>query len=393
MSFVGIAVNIWSARQFSPAEFFTAGEQGAVYEPMDLNTLFQDSAGTTPAYMPGQGSVDPPVGKMLDKSGRGNHAIQATAASRLVLSARVNLLADTTNFVTGWTTTDQTISAPGTLALDGSVAKMFTQGSAGTGVIRYDPTILANTSATQTIFAKRSNNQWLYVSVRDTVTPANRFAVWVDLTNGVKGTTLNLGTATGANATVTDAGSGWSKIVLAGAVNNAVTAVQLQMQQVDADSSNTRVTGAQTFLYGPDFRYTSDATTGRPAYQRVTDANTYDTNGFPLFLKADGVDDGMATAGNVDFTGISKATVWAGITKLSDAAVGIAIEHGTAGIDALAITFLDAPRNAATANYGTDIRDGTLVSTVTTTATFAAPITSVISTQIDSAGATIPAIP
>jgi len=40
-------------------------------------TMFQDSAGTTPVTADGQ-----PVGKILDKSGRGNHASQATAASR-----------------------------------------------------------------------------------------------------------------------------------------------------------------------------------------------------------------------------------------------------------------------------------------------------------------------
>jgi len=40
-------------------------------------TMFQDSAGTTPVTTDGD-----PVGKILDKSGRGNHASQATAAKR-----------------------------------------------------------------------------------------------------------------------------------------------------------------------------------------------------------------------------------------------------------------------------------------------------------------------
>lgn len=56
---------------------FAAGEAGAWFDPSDLSTLFQDSAGTTPVTAVGQ-----PVGKILDKSGRGNHATQATAASR-----------------------------------------------------------------------------------------------------------------------------------------------------------------------------------------------------------------------------------------------------------------------------------------------------------------------
>ena len=62
---------------FSPADLFTGSESGVVYGPSDLSTLFQDSAGTTPVTTAGQ-----PVGLMLDKSGNGNHATQATAAAR-----------------------------------------------------------------------------------------------------------------------------------------------------------------------------------------------------------------------------------------------------------------------------------------------------------------------
>ena len=62
---------------FTIAGLYGAGEQGVWYDPSDTTTLFQDSAGTTPVTASGQ-----PVGLMLDKSGRGNHATQPTAASR-----------------------------------------------------------------------------------------------------------------------------------------------------------------------------------------------------------------------------------------------------------------------------------------------------------------------
>jgi len=62
---------------FSPASLFAGGIAGAWYDPSDLSTLFQDSAGTTPVTASGQ-----PVGKMLDKSGNGNHATQAISAKR-----------------------------------------------------------------------------------------------------------------------------------------------------------------------------------------------------------------------------------------------------------------------------------------------------------------------
>lgn len=65
---------------FDPLSLFAAGEQGAWYDPSDMSTLFQDAAGTTPVTAAGQ-----PVGLMRDKSGKGNHATQATATSRPIL--------------------------------------------------------------------------------------------------------------------------------------------------------------------------------------------------------------------------------------------------------------------------------------------------------------------
>ena len=68
------------ATSFTPASLFASGEQGVWYDPSDMSTMFQDSAGTIPVTAAGQ-----PVGKILDKSGRGNHASQATAAKRPLL--------------------------------------------------------------------------------------------------------------------------------------------------------------------------------------------------------------------------------------------------------------------------------------------------------------------
>jgi len=55
---------------------FAGGELGAYYDPSDSSTVFQDAAMTTPA------GANDPVGALMDKSGNGNHATQATAAAR-----------------------------------------------------------------------------------------------------------------------------------------------------------------------------------------------------------------------------------------------------------------------------------------------------------------------
>ena len=61
-------------------DIFSNGEQGFFYDPNDLSTMYQDAAGTIPVTTAGQ-----PVGLMLDKSGRNNHAFQTVSASRPVL--------------------------------------------------------------------------------------------------------------------------------------------------------------------------------------------------------------------------------------------------------------------------------------------------------------------
>lgn len=71
------AVSSGQAGGFDPVQLFGNGEAGVYYDPSDLSTLFQDAAGTIPVTASGQ-----PVGRISDKSGNNNHAIQATAAAR-----------------------------------------------------------------------------------------------------------------------------------------------------------------------------------------------------------------------------------------------------------------------------------------------------------------------
>ena len=59
---------------------FLNNEVGFAYDPNDLNTLYQDAAGTIPVTAAGH-----PVGLILDKSGRNNHAYQTNSTSRPIL--------------------------------------------------------------------------------------------------------------------------------------------------------------------------------------------------------------------------------------------------------------------------------------------------------------------
>ncbi len=72
---LGLGLGLGAVRRgasFNPATLF-AGQAGGWYDPSDSTTLFQDSAGATPVTASGQS-----VGRISDKSGNGNHLIQAT---------------------------------------------------------------------------------------------------------------------------------------------------------------------------------------------------------------------------------------------------------------------------------------------------------------------------
>ena len=114
---------------WTPKRLFSAGEQGVWFDASDRATLFQDAAGTTPVT-----AFEQPVGRWLDKSGRGNHATQATAASRPVYSARYNLLLGTETLATQSVTTVATshvlrFTGAGTVTLSGTATGTLSAGT------------------------------------------------------------------------------------------------------------------------------------------------------------------------------------------------------------------------------------------------------------------------
>ena len=120
---------------WTPATLFEGGRAGVFYDPTDLLTMYQDSAGTTPVYQPGQGSADPYVGKILDKSGNNHHATAENGLpSRPTLTARYNLLTGTTALVTQSITTiagtyKLRFVGTGSITLSGTATGVKTQGA------------------------------------------------------------------------------------------------------------------------------------------------------------------------------------------------------------------------------------------------------------------------
>ena len=275
---------------------FGSGQQGAWYDPSDMSTLFQDSAGTTPVT-----AVEQPVGRMLDKSGRGNHATQATTTKRPVLSRRVNLLTKTEEFVDAvWFKGGAAVGAPaptdgGSItAPDGtSTARLYTFSAAA--FVRQELAFPSGLQGSAKVYVRAG-----------LVSPAK--AVRITTNN-----TLNWSTGFSTKVALTRE---WQLVTHSGVLQTGSARVFLMFGAADAAGANDPDCVGSIELWHPSLVPADQASL---PYQRVNTATDYDADPakFPAYLRFDGVNDALQT-GNIDFTSTDKMTVWAGVTKLSD---------------------------------------------------------------------------
>jgi len=126
---------------------------------------------------------------------------------------------------------------------------------------------------------------------------------------------------------------------------------------------------------------------GNHAYQTTSASRPtlqQDSNGM-YYLSFDGTDDGMATP-SINFTGTDKMTVWTGVRKLSDAAIGTVVELSANQNTNPGVFALFAPLAPASPDFSW-ISKGTTARTAAS-ASNAAPIT-VVATGIGDIGADI----
>ena len=252
----------------------------------------------------------------------GNHLSQSTAASRPVLSARVNLLTRTEQFDNAaWTKDGATVDPNAGVSPSGAMtADKLIEGTTVNGSnhrVYYNVGILTGTY-TIVVLAKAAGRTKFHVRRPD---GGDGDYVLFDL-SAVSYTDYTGGVAT---ASITSLDNGWYQCrVTAACVATAASFVHICLH---ADNENRAYTGdgvSGILLGGADLRV-SNSGVGLPVYQRVGAATDYTTTGFPLYLKFDGTDDFLQsntiTPGSVD-----KVQVFAGVRKLSDAVAGVIAE-------------------------------------------------------------------
>jgi hypothetical protein len=271
--------------------------------------------------------MEQPVGLMRDKSGRANHAFQATAGNRPLLSARVNLLTKTEDFSDAvWSQSASTVDKNVILSPIGTMTgnKFKADNSNSNHLLNRVNAFnaVAGVSYTQICYAKKAEYSFLRLQFQSTGMSVNSWA--------------NFNTNTGTVGLV--GGSGSAKITLINdgwylcaftdtAVNSLSTGVQPFVLDSDRGSVSPSYLGDGTsgiYVWGADLRPTNSGAL-LPPYQRVNTATDYDTVGFPLYLKCNGSSSAMST-NSINFTATDKMTVVTGVRKLSDAGNQLVLE-------------------------------------------------------------------
>jgi hypothetical protein len=155
-----------------------------------------------------------------------------------------------------------------------------------------------------------------------------------------------VGTATLATQSVTTIAAsytlrfaGTGSIALSGTATGTLTAGTHTIT-CTAGTLTLTVTGSVT---SADLRTASLPST-LPAYQAVVDANTYDTAGFPYRAVFNGVTQFLKVE-TLDMTATDAVTIFAGVRKLSDAAIGIIVELSPNIIANSGAFLIHTPRN------------------------------------------------
>lgn len=253
---------------------------GAYFDAQDLSTMFQDAAGTVPVT-----AMEQPVGKIIDKSGNGNHATQPITASRPTLSARYNLFTKTEDFSNAaWFKSNVSFSA-GLPSPFGNIATKIISTST-TAIHRFYQPVSVGLGVKSYVCAVKAG-EYTTVELQITDNVSGDFRAVINLMTGVVGPIATTGRWSATSIVTKPLSDGWFLIIATG--TNNTNPLTLPLFYVKDSTSYAGDNTSGVYVCAPDLRL---GTTSGP-YQRVNTATDYDTNPryFPKYLRFDGVDD------------------------------------------------------------------------------------------------------
>ena len=340
----------YTAEQMVYGTYLTGPRPGFSLDPQDLSTMYQDAAGTLPVYRPGTGLVDPPMGLMLDKS------------QGLVLGPELVTNGDFSDGATGWNLgTGWSVASGVATGVTGAASavhqvislkvgafyKITVNSTLTTGVdLRIVLGDLTNIVPGPGVFAIISTGSYEFFLTPSA--PATHIAIRKSTSTGAVVDNISCHEIKGYHAYQSDT---MSRPTLSGRYNLLLATDTLATQSVTTEATDytLRLEGTGTITLsgtatGPysagthtitctagtltctvsgavtnaDLRKTTAQTL--PEYQSVTDANNYDTAGFPLYLRRDLIDDELI----VQSPGFSGQRIAADFDAVTSDAVTIA---------------------------------------------------------------------
>jgi hypothetical protein len=198
-----------------------------------------------------------------------------------------------------------------------------------------------------------------------------------------------LATATLSTQSVTTAAATY-KLSFSGAGTVTTTGTNIGVYSA---GSNSLVCTAGTLtltvvgsVTSADLRVSNDGV-GLPAYQAVVTSTNYDTTGFPLYLKFDGVDDGITSAATINFTATAQMSAFVGARKTKTVAYGLLYELSASSVANSGSFSIFAPDSTSN-RYGFVLYGTSII--YYDPSGYAVPISNVLSCVYDISGATLP---
>lgn len=355
----GIVLEGTSA-QSSSLVFLTTGQK---------TIIIQAAQGYVGVKRAGAVATDFQISNVSIRELKGNHAYQTTTASRPTLSARFNLLTNT-NFA------GAAVGTPGTPPT-GWGGNFNTASITAITPIGNDYAIQISATAQRLFFGQAfpaAANVTYSLSclvVENSGLPMEQILGFTAMPSGATLQWLLNGVVVNGSTTIPAPGA---RIELR-LINGATAGTPSARVGIGAAVNATGVVSVAQ----PDVRVTGDSV-GNPPYQRVVDANTYDTAGFPLHLRPDGVDDGMSIS-SIDLSAYDSLFVCIAARKTSDSAAAMLMELSAAAPSNPGSFSIAAPESAAVAEWKVRMRGATASGAVASAV--AAPDSAVISATIE----------
>jgi hypothetical protein len=285
---------------------FNAAEQGAIYDPSVITSLWTDTAATVQVATPGD-----IVARIDDLSGNGNNATQATLANRPIYAiepagGRRNLFTFTEDLNNAaWSKFDVSFTAAAIADPDGgTTATTFSIAPTGSypSTFRTIP-VTSATPHTLSVYAKAGTLSVLSLEFRGS--------------NTAPDATFNLTTGTVATGTgaIIGVGNGWFRC--------SITVTTVDASEIAIIGGGVSPGTGDLYLWHPQIEESATASN----YQKVVSQYLITEAGVTSvsYLDFDGINDAMST-GAIDFSAADEVSTFSGIRKLRESSSGTLFE-------------------------------------------------------------------